>query len=524
MKFRNVFAALLVLVGLLPSAPSALGFALLGPFAPWMEETNDLRQLGDIGGPMEIGSGYRWNVPIVTYGFDQSFLDYFGTNGVAAVEGAILVLNDLPPASQIVPTSYPFNTQHFNYLAQDQSLCDLKSITLSLLLEQMGLAAPSRYVFAIKQMSPIFFEYPYQSTWPDGTIPNFIVQRSFDPLTLNPSFYVNGILYTGEVYSDEYSGLNYMFVYFADPLALAGGSVADVNTFYTPGSYYTTLTYDDVGGLRYLLSADKVNYEKLSPDVRTSGSHRNGTGDGAWRPGVEKITFVRQPTDRRSGKFRPFHYRFTDAYLKNGVLMQQRAEREIRRPDFLFCVADTGENNPITPWFIRTGTTNWLNDAALNGNTNGEGPGVIQSPIKITFHKLGPIVITGDTGYPGSQPHINTQSWGSFDSSTNPPVVYPVLAGGDTSFTIRLLFWIPSYTNSIVANNGYTTLLTNCIWHLSVPIGGQALLQISTNQIDWASVATTTNAGAVTEWYYFGTVNPPKYFRVIPQSVPEPNH
>ncbi len=50
---------------------------------------------------MCISNGYRWNVPVVTYGFDQSFLDYFGSNGVAAVQGAIAVLNDLPPASTI---------------------------------------------------------------------------------------------------------------------------------------------------------------------------------------------------------------------------------------------------------------------------------------------------------------------------------------------------------------------------------------------------------------------------------------
>src|SRR5208282_3002698 len=107
MRFRNKLAASLILFWLIQIAPAAFGFALLGPFAPWMEETNDLRQPGDIGGPMDIGSGYRWNVPVVTYGFDQSFLDYFGTNGVAAVEGAIQILNSLPPASIAVPTDYP---------------------------------------------------------------------------------------------------------------------------------------------------------------------------------------------------------------------------------------------------------------------------------------------------------------------------------------------------------------------------------------------------------------------------------
>jgi len=52
---------------------------------------------------------------------------------------------------------------------------------------------------------------------------------------------------------------------------------------------------------------------------------------------------------------------------------------------------------------------------------------------------------------------------------------------------------------------------------LRVPIGGQASLQISTNQADWISLATATNGGSVIEWYHEGSDNPPKYFRVMPQ-------
>src|SRR5947207_9309804 len=87
------------------------GFSLLGPYTDWMAPTNGYRQSGDIGGPMDINEEYRWNVPVVTYGFDKSFLDYFGSNGVAAVESAIQILNDLPPASQIVISNYPLATQ-----------------------------------------------------------------------------------------------------------------------------------------------------------------------------------------------------------------------------------------------------------------------------------------------------------------------------------------------------------------------------------------------------------------------------
>lgn len=287
----------------------------------------------------------------------------------------------------------------------------------------------------------------------------------------------------------------------------------NINTLYS-GTFFTGLTEDDVGGLRYLLSADNVNYEKLLPDVRAFGPHggRGGLGNGAWRPGVEKITFMRQPAFARSQRFLPWSYDFTDVYFRNNVLMQQCAQRTIHQPDFLFCAADTGENNSYTPWVVRTGTTNWLNNAVLNGNTNGEGPGVIQPPIKITFHKLGPEIATGNIDFSGTY----NQGWGSFDASTNLPVAFPPdIRSTKNQLTVRLRFF-----DTDSPSNGPYLQLTNITWHLKVPIGGMASLEVSTNRTDWTSLATTTNSGSVVEWWHYDSNNPPKYFRVLPQTTP----
>ena len=88
------------------TATCARGFSLLGPYASWMDEAKSFRQPGlNIGVPMNFGDAYRWNVPAVTYGFDASFLEYFGSNGVVEVERAIDVLNNLPRASQLDPVN-----------------------------------------------------------------------------------------------------------------------------------------------------------------------------------------------------------------------------------------------------------------------------------------------------------------------------------------------------------------------------------------------------------------------------------
>ena len=47
---------------------------------------------GPGGKIVELNEEYRWNVPIVTYSFDQSFVDYFGQAGVQAVQEAIDIL------------------------------------------------------------------------------------------------------------------------------------------------------------------------------------------------------------------------------------------------------------------------------------------------------------------------------------------------------------------------------------------------------------------------------------------------
>jgi hypothetical protein len=52
---------------------------------------------------------------------------------------------------------------------------------------------------------------------------------------------------------------------------------------------------------------------------------------------------------------------------------------------------------------------------------------------------------------------------------------------------------------------------------LRVPIGGQAALQISTDQSNWSSLGEVTNAGAVIEWNHYESPEPKKFFRVVPE-------
>ena len=85
------------------SAPQSDAFSLAGPFEDWQTPALGYDTFGDdITAPKNLGEEYRWTQPIITYGFDRSFLDYFGLDGVEAIDEAFEILNALPPASQML--------------------------------------------------------------------------------------------------------------------------------------------------------------------------------------------------------------------------------------------------------------------------------------------------------------------------------------------------------------------------------------------------------------------------------------
>jgi hypothetical protein len=505
LKTGLCFAAMCFALGL--STPDARAFSLLGPFEPWMTATNGFypSNAGDIGGPMCISNGYRWNVPVVTYGFDQSFLDYFGTNGVAAVENAIQILNNLPPASGIALTNFPFETRYENYEAQSYSLIDLKSETLSLLLEHMGLTQPSRYVYILRQWNSILADPSNQnlllSVFEGTNLSNYVVTRNYDPQMLNASPYVNEALYTGYVLTSP--NQSYAEVVSVDPLADSYTAVADNNL--GAGAVYQGLTRDDVGGLAYLLSTNNVNYETLLSGIYGVGVNSNSFVNGAWRPGVDKITFIPQPVDLQSGAFLPTTNYFTDSYITNGVLQQQQMARVISQPDFLFSVGDVTDGRPEVPFYSRTGTTNWLNNATANGNINGAGPGVIQPQVQIMFNKLGPLLQSDGSISDEQVLGYSLQYWGSFDDSTNAPVVYPMPQTGTNQMTVRM--WL-LFGNNFQESFG---------WKPSSLPGAPFAFQTSTNLNNWVTIFAVTNNGSVSTYLNSNPSSTSRFYRLVPQ-------
>ena len=499
MRIVRLFCTSLLLVIALTQRASA--FALIGPDIPGMA-TNAM------GSAMNIGQGYRWNVPVVTYAYDQSFLDFFGTNGAAAVDSAIQILNALPPASTLDPNAYPTNAINFpppppiiiNGSTNTNtfvSVLDLRSAALSLVLREMGLASPIPFLFELQ---------PSVS----GGMTNYnVIMRNFDPITDAPSSNINGEAFHYQLVTNQTTGqVGFIGVGFAASSISAAG-FAD---FLDAGTFLNQISYDDAGGLAYLLSTNNVALENLIPGVSGAGTNAGNYVTTAPRPGVDKVTFQRVSFDSILGQiFPPLTNQYVDSYVSNGVLYHQNLQRVITQPDIVFSSA--GLNNNIN--FTNSSTVGWANNA-LPGQP---GPGVIQPPINITFNRLGLRVVDS---YTFTSNHVVSYipPWGSFDVSTNNGslslsdfIIYPGSSAPSTMFNL-LFYASPGYFIPFASFNGPYNQVS---WNLPGPAGTTYLLQSSSDLLNWTNIVAITNNGSSISCMEQVSNAPQSFFRTIPQ-------
>ncbi len=449
---------LLAAIGVLSlvSVVAVRGFSLLGPLEPWQVERVGMNLAGDIGGPKNGLGFYRLNVPVLTYAYDPSFIQFFGTNGIAALESMIQFMNNLPPMSSITNDGVnlyvngqpaPFDSQFPNFEAQTLGLYDLKSAAWAALLEEMGLAEPERWTFALasRVIRP-------------GPVTNFsVINLSFDPITLAPTPFVNGTRYSYQIVDGQ--AISDAVEFILDPLESGFTSVAGQNNF--QGLFYTGLTHDDIGGLKFLYSTNNVVVETLLPTVTgrgpgaappantnlvnapwtpvfivtnvfgtnvTGGTNvvtTNNIVNAAPRGGINKFFFQRVEFDSIVGPFIARTNIYADVFYTNGQARFQLVQRAINQPDFIFAAGHTPLTLAGFPFmYARTVTDGWINNDALNGASTVGGPGVITPPIVITFTDQWPATLH-QPPFLEEFDFVQFAQWGSFDGTTNPPVLYP---------------------------------------------------------------------------------------------------
>ena len=204
-----------------------------------------------------LGEEYRWNTPYVTYTYDESFINYFGSNGIAAIEKAMGMLNALPAASSIKTNyppaahdeinlwNYPTRPDRFHARAYNDRILDLKSYAVSELFGYMGLGSPEDTAYQLEFGS--------------------VVLRNWDPISYGPSKYVNGSLLSWVVNGGT-NALPFP-VDITKPVATLAGSSDNRFPRLNAGRFIENATRDDIGGLRYLYRKDNFNIENLPPNT-----------------------------------------------------------------------------------------------------------------------------------------------------------------------------------------------------------------------------------------------------------------
>jgi hypothetical protein len=343
-------------------------------------------------------------------------------------------------------------------------LVDLKTQLLSQILATLGLTSPERWCWSLRARYVV------------GTTPSYsVVNFNYDPISGRPSRYVNGTLYSyviREIYNADGTVSFYdareVPVDSANPMVSLASTISVnfqetsddrvVRSLSPTGRFFTGLTRDDAGGLRYLYHPANRNYEG-APAGSFRGSAGTGGGGAAaalespWtvagssgqvgttavgttgtsntlqlvnlavRAGVDRVRFIKVNTDpvlRQNARQAAVTY--PEVVSSNGVVIRQVVSRILARPDILISARDLGVANYVPvigglvqPGFVNTGAT-------LDGNA--EGPGNLEPQSGYTFSKVGVYSLNrGNTDEQDGQPG---SLWGSFDGSTNAPVLYPI--------------------------------------------------------------------------------------------------
>ena len=442
----RISTKILSVAAVIGTAVQGLAFSLMGPFAQtdgnvWQVPRIGYNLPGDIGGPMNAiaGEEYRWNTKVIVYAYDAPFFDFFGTRGEQEMEKMVQIINDLPAASQLNVDDYPMRSEHINFRAAALGLMDLKSVALTATLEEIGLASPNRWVYCLRNRYqpgparfPVFFN---------------VIRRNFDPVTAAESPYINGRLWTYiDIFDLDNPAWSFTVNTTVDPLdfgrfdpvaaAFDGGG-------FSVGSYFSGLSRDDVGAIKFMYQAANRNFEAALPNSTGSaggsswgipgGANALALIDPAIRYGIDKVTFVRADYDSLLGQFfTPVTNNYTELVITNGLVVSQSVQRVLTVPDILYTARDldlAAEPGGIPATiFRRPATASWVNDDGLTRPATRAGPGVIQPPIEISFNNVGFVSLEQVTGPSGNAViglgNLPFFLYGAFDGSTNEPVVF----------------------------------------------------------------------------------------------------
>jgi hypothetical protein len=158
------------------------------------------------------------------------------------------------------------------------------------------------------------------------------------------------------------------------------------------------------------------------------------------------------------------------------ILLPQRVQRVVTQPDILFSAFDLTSAFPNIPTVTRSAPTfdmaglAVVDPLAVNAVA---GPGNIRGTVNFQFNKVGPVYLNGT--YPlfvDEAGALFDYVWGSYDATTNAPIVYPngtsILTLENQVLTQISPPYLPDGTNGVAYSAQLQTSAATSNWQAPV--------------------------------------------------------
>jgi hypothetical protein len=223
---------------------------------------------------------------------------------------------------------------------------------------------------------------------------------------------------------------------------------------------------------------------------------------------------VRRDYDSLLGVFYiPTNTFFTNLAVANNQVVTQTFSRVVSRPDLVFSAQDLvspATQFPIVDFIVARTDESRFNTNGLGIGTQGRlaGPGIITPPIFVIFNKAGQLLFNEGPNFIDEGTANPDWRWGSFDGTTNEPVIFPsgtsirnlenqVLLHVSPSTLRNGLVGQSDYTETLSASGGQPYFQPPFTWSIVSPVtsgGSPTLLQVSSNGVI-TSVGSFPRAG-----------------------------
>jgi hypothetical protein len=151
--------------------------------------------------------------------------------------------------------------------------------------------------------------------------------------------------------------------------------------------------------------------------------------------GGEKITFIQVHYQSLLGSnMIPVIYNYTMPYVTNGLLAQVAVTRTVTVPDIVFSAGDLISNTTPPSWDVYTiSPVTYVVDGTVQLSAGGNVVSSVYSPHRqVTFNSGCPCYVDVGSVEGGAGAYLDQYTgiypvfwWGSFDGSTNAPVIFP---------------------------------------------------------------------------------------------------